>query len=368
MDSGFVKKRLDMALSWLENSGIVRNDGGVYCWYDMENDSYPFIYPEITAYYISTQLYLNQLEKAKVFGEWLVQNGQYKGRDQKAKGGFYWKVFPEKRKSKFVYTFDTGMCINALVELYRKTKNQKFLDSALLAGDWLVEKMQQPNGSFQPCYNLTLKDRYRIDDKWSRHPGIFHSKLSISLLKLYGLTGEGKYKESAVKLCHWAHLQDIFTDKKVYVHALCYGAEGMLYHANYFNDREYLTHAVWLASKIADTQGLDGGVGRWCYLNGCEDQNTEATAQAVRLWIILSHMFPKDEFFVENIESGLNYLFGKQCLKDNPRTKGGMFYAVLEGKLVPHINTCATLFFIQTLQMYLDWKNKKLSRPLRWLV
>jgi len=389
-----IKDRLDLAIDWLNNSGIVNPDGGVYCWYDMEKDEYPFIYPEITAYTVSTFLYLGQLEKAVKSGKWLMNNAQYIGTDKSAEGGFFWKVqHPVYFKSKFLYSFDTGICISGLVELFSKTKERKFLDSAVMAGNWLVNVMQNKDGSFKPFYNLTTKDRYLIDDKWSRKPGPFHSKIAIGLLKLYDITRNEKLRISVKKLCDWTAEQDILTGKTVYLHDLCYATEGLLYTSQKLETQKpqnWEMTSVWYASKIADAQGPDGGIGRWLKDGTVTvDQNTEATAQAVRLWIILSQMYPEDEFFHKNIERGIDYLLSKQNLSGvcedcrpiytcytecpflevvNPKANGGFYYAVVDGKLLPHINTCATLFSIQALQMYVDWKSEKLVEPLKWLV
>ena len=390
-----VRERLGMAVHWMLYSGIqnysCKNsaiNGGFSCWYDIERKEYPFVYAEITGYAIETLLYLHYLkrqdkylEKAVNAADWLITYMQYKGEDPKARGGFLWKRFPDGSLSRFVYSFDTGMCITALVDLFHATKKYKYLDSAISAADWLIDIMQNRDGSFKACYNL--QNRFFEDDegKWSRAAGSHHAKISIGLLKLYNIVEDEKLKMSVNGLCNWVlKLQGrdgkIKTNENsggIYLHAHCYATEGLLYASKEFCNKELEKAGLEGARWLVDAQNSKGGMSRW-YFNDCgfsSDENTEALAQAIRIWLIASSLYPQDDFFHRKIEKALDHLLNLQCLttEDN-KAKGGFYYAIMDKKIIPHINSCATLFSIQTLQMYLHWKARDLlaQRPLDWLV
>lgn len=390
-----VKERRDIALHWMLYSGIQNHshensaiNGGFSCWYDIERKEYPFIYAEITGYAIETLLYLyylkrqdKYLEKAVNAADWLITYMQYEGGDTKARGGFFWKRFPDGSLSKFVYSFDTGMCITALVDLFHATKKYMYLDSAVSAANWLTDVMQNRNGSFKPCYNLENRSIEDSEGKWSRAPGSYHAKISIGLIKLYNTVQDEKLKISVNNLCNWVlRLQErdgkIRTNENsrdIYLHAHCYATEGLLYTSEEFCNKKLEKAGREGARWLVSAQNSKGGISRW-YFNDCgfsSDENTEALAQAIRVWLIVSSLYPQDDFFHQKIEKALDHLADLQCLAtEDSKAKGGFYYAIMDNKLIPHINSCATLFSMQALQMYLDWKAKDLlaHRPLNWLI
>jgi len=385
-----IKTGLNLAVNWLLNSriqdyfGNPEPESGFAGWYDLERKEYPFIYGEITGYGIETLLYLHDKEKKAVYlekavraGNWLIKNMQYDGRDPKAKGAFLWKYFPDGSLDTFVYSFDTGMCVTALVDLFQATGDHKFLDSAIVAAEWLIDVMQNGDGGFEACYDL--QNRSFVEGKWSRNPGSYHAKISIGLLKLYNITQTTKLLRSVNSLCNWVlkfqepdgrfKTNEGFGD--IYMHAHCYATEGLLYASKELGDKKLEETALRGAKWLIKAQNANGGISRWYFQTNefSVDENTEALAQAIRLWL-MTHLLD-GSFFPESVEKGLSRLLSLQCLdtEDN-RAQGGFHYAILDGKLVPHINCWATLFSIQALQMYLDWKAQKLSldNSLAWLI
>jgi len=359
-----------------ENSTI---NGGFGCWYDMERKEYPFVYGEITGYAIKTLLYLynlkrqsKYLEKAVNAADWLITYMQYKGEDPNARGGFLWKRFPDGSLSTLVYSFDTGMCIAALVDLFHTTRKHRYLDSAISAADWLIDVMQNRDGSFKACYNLKNRSFEDYDGKWSRASGSYHAKISIGLLKLYNTVQDEKLKVSVNTLCNWVlkmqgHDGKFKTNENsgdIYLHAHCYAIEGLLYAFKEYGYTRFEKGAFEGAKWLANAQNLKGGISRWYYndYGFSYDENTEALAQAIRIWLIVDSLSHRGNIFYEKTEKALNRLLSMQCLatEDN-RAKGGFYYAIIDHKLVPHVNCCATLFSVQALQMYLDWKTQRFS-------
>jgi len=390
-----VRERLNKAIHWMLNSGIQNHShenqqisGGFNCWYDIERKEYPFIYAEITGYAIETLLNLyyrekkdKYLERAVNAADWLITNMQYDGEDPTARGGFFWKRFPDGSLSRSLFAFDTGMCIIALVDLFYATKKHEYLDSSTSAAKWLVDVMQNENGSFKALYNLEDKSFKDAEEKWSRVPGSYHAKISIGLLKLNYVMEDEKLKKSVNNLCNWVlklqrpdgKIKNNENSEDIYIHAHCYATEGLLYSSQELRNNEFKKAGLEGARWLVNAQNSKGGISRW-HLNGNEfssDENTEALAQTIRIWLIINTLYPQYDFFHPFIEKALDHLLDLQCLdSEDNKTKGGFYYAMMDNKIVPHINSCATFFSIQALQMYLDWKGGDFSSStfLQWLI
>jgi rhamnogalacturonyl hydrolase YesR len=394
MKEDTIKKRIKLAVDWLLNSGIQSASGYFTGWYDMDEGKYPFIYDEMIGYGIETFLFLydqekrsEYLDKATMAADWLIKHMKYRGDDPMAKGAFMWKYdLPDGPWDTNVYAFDTGICLSALVDLFRFTRKQRYLNSAISAADWLVNAMQNEDGSFKACYDP--KSLSFGTGRWSKMPGSYHAKLSIGLLKLHKITGDERLKESMKNLCNWVlKLQDEDgkfktngNSEDVYVHAHCYAAEGLLYAGKELFDRRLRGAGIKAVNWLLSAQKPNGAIARWyerAYFNGglSPDENTEALAQTIRLLLICNN----DEHGTTNhrnplsdkLEKALNRLLTMQHLGTGDKeATGGFYYAILDGELVPHINCCATLFSIQALKMCLDWKSGKFSPDyfLEWLV
>ena len=62
------------------------------------------------------------------------------------------------------YSFDNGICLSALIDIYKETENRNYLETALEIGSWLIDVMQQEDGSFKPLYNWK-EESYPINQK-----------------------------------------------------------------------------------------------------------------------------------------------------------------------------------------------------------
>jgi len=386
-----VQKRLNLAVQWLLNSGIQNSTGAFSGWYDAEKREYPFIYGEMIGYGIQTFLYLYDREKeyeylrrAERAADWLIKNMVYRGNDLLARGAFVWRYYlPNGPLSTLVYAFDNGICMSALVDLFQATYKEKYLNSAISTAEWLLDVMRNSDGSFKACYDFQAKTFG--NGRWSKLPGSYHAKLSIGLLKLYSVTKNEKLVKSVRELCDWVlKLQKedggFKTNKMsndIYVHAHCYAVEGLLYASKMLSEKRFEEAALKGCEWLQKVQKSNGAISRWYY--GQEgpsaDENTEALAQTVRLWL-LSSLNNSNRDLIDNpllnrLQKAVNRLLDMQCLKArDKRANGGFFYAILEGKLVPHINCWSTLFSIQALQMYLDWVAGNFSYEyfLKWLI
>ena len=174
------EEHLTAALNWLCRAQDVVA-GGVSGGYFFKRGWMP-PYPETTGYIIPTLLAAGYHDRALALGQWELEVQLPTGG---VRGGIGLNNYP--------IVFNTGQVILGWTALFRATSEQRFLDAAQRAADWL----------------LTIQDS---DGKWSRHtylnaPRAYHSRVAWPLLSVYALTGEEPYRTAAERFLHWLQTQ-----------------------------------------------------------------------------------------------------------------------------------------------------------------
>tara|TARA_B100001093_G_C26600642_1_gene915699 strand:+ start:459 stop:959 length:501 start_codon:yes stop_codon:yes gene_type:complete len=148
-----VDKIIQDGSTWLLKSGIQNigklNTGAFKAWYNIKNKKYSYLYSEISGYLITHMCFMYEYTNKKVYlnsaiksANWLIECAQ----DQT--GGFKCLFLLDKKikldfKSEQIYSFDNGVIINGLVNLYKITKKKKYLDAATQCGNWIVKQAQK---------------------------------------------------------------------------------------------------------------------------------------------------------------------------------------------------------------------------------
>jgi uncharacterized protein YyaL (SSP411 family) len=226
-----------------------------------------------------------------------------------------------------LYAFDNAVCIVGMARLLRATGDERYLRSAVIAGEWLLG-MQRPDGSFSA---MALRGK-GIED-----PGGFfgdgsciHAKNAIAFLELHAITGREQFREAAARACRYTlTLQDTdgaFWNRpnqlSVFTHAHCYACEGLLYAGHVLGEPGYMAAARRGIRWLADTQRSDGA---WLAnrktprsLRGTLEsiqrpRPSDAAAQAARLFSLMAPGYEQNRL------SALQFLMG--CQKSD-----GAFY------------------------------------------
>lgn len=208
------KKKSLQTIEWIINSGIryqypENNINAFYESYNTHNKRYSFLYCEVTGYAINFLLNFHQREKNNKYLELAQRAGdflvRYQCKQGKATGAIPWTV-EKGREHHHYYSFDTAMCLIGLINLYSTTKEQKYFVSAVLAADWLINFAQNKNGSFKALFDShqNVFDNKLLENAWSGDGGCLHIKHIIGLLKTFKMTGQSKYLTSAKKTLTWA--------------------------------------------------------------------------------------------------------------------------------------------------------------------
>jgi hypothetical protein len=181
-------------------------------------------------------------------------------------------------------------------------------------------------------------------------------------LKLFNVTGDTRFKESAEKVCAWVLNLQIengafsTTESRSYIftHAHCYATEGLLYAYLSLGHKEYLEAIVNSGKWLIQAQNKDGSL--YSFYNRhvlLPNKTTDATAQASRIWTILYHLTGERDY-LHAAQKSARFLAHMQCQeKSDPNAFGGLFYQSREvGKLryiYPILNTWPLIFAVHAL-------------------
>jgi len=183
---------------------------GFYKKYDALNDSFEErLHTVYSASIIYTFLYTHDLEKDEQVlekaSEWadfllMMQNKDERDRNY---GAFHYSFYLENQEKEERFVVGTSaLSIFTLLRLYDLTGEERYLESAKLAGDWLISMQREDD--------VMIPHTRRSGDVW-----VYGTKLSLlyngqvlsSLSKLYQATGEEKYYDTAKKIA------DMFAEK-----------------------------------------------------------------------------------------------------------------------------------------------------------
>jgi hypothetical protein len=134
------------------------------------------------------------LESIPQWGDFLLS---MQSRDEETYGAFhysYYLVSGTKERSFPVGT--TALSIFTLLDLYQRTGDSRYLESAKLGGDWLTT-MQRPDGIM-----YAFKDQ-SSDGKWvygENESLLYNGQVLSALSRLYIVTGEERYYDTAERI------------------------------------------------------------------------------------------------------------------------------------------------------------------------
>jgi hypothetical protein len=301
------------SVKWLLYSGIrIKNGpkkGAVYGWKYLNPSSYPFIYTEITGYAITTYLYIyselgecEALKAAKDSANWLLENMHGSSSFLLPSGEIVTNSFKEKGDlSKLVYSFDNGMVMIGILNLYKVTKDPCLLTCAENMARSLIERFFDGSkliAVLDKRYNALISNNKLASDsngtKWSTISGAYHCKLSLALLYLSILTNNNLYSRISSLLCDFAQklqkpdgriITNPNSENVTYFHPHLYACEGLIYSGiSQYNDRNItagLKGIVWAMNQVNSSTG---GLPR--HTRNKSIEQSDCMAQLLRLLIL----------------------------------------------------------------------------------
>jgi len=363
---------LNLVKNWLLSSGLVitnkkdANYGAVHSFYDKEKNSFSFLYPEITGYFISTLRFLNSIEKnedylnlAKASADWLVNIfDKY--------GGIVMGIENNKPTQTLAFSFDTGICANALMDIHRLTGEQKYLEHSKRLLGWLDEAIEE-DGSTKPYKDLSTNSFTESDEVWYKKKGCLNVKITIPFLRMYLLTNNQKFLATGKKICNsyrsYQNDNGSFSmhsgESIVNLHTQCYALEGLLVAYGVTRNDEYLDSCrkslEWCIQKIDD----DGSIPLW-FNSKYKVIASYPLAQLIRIMAIFDN-FTSEFTFKKYATKIKSFLLELQELDSDSRSNGGFYEelskSIFRWKMRKRINSWGSMFTIQALAWFDSYEN-----------
>lgn len=319
-------------IDWFLNSKIF--NGEAYLEYYSPTKAGP-AYPEITAYAISLSCILYRRKKDHRFLKRAETCANFMKKTSKDGG------VPCLRDN-LLYSFDTGVYVSSLFDLYSLTRKESYLREAERSLEWIYSLWGK-----EP---FAAVDRLPVNKDWYHVSSVHLAKTAIGLLKASKYLEEKRHLDTAFELLsEFSHLQEADgsfrineNSTAVMVHPHCYATEGFLYAHHVCKRQEFLDAAKKSSDWLCKVQNADGSFYRW-YNKKTETERgskeekikaTDATAQATRIWKLLG-------VNQKGIEKAYEYLESR--LKGN----GLRLYTIASER--EYIYSWPTFFYIHSL-------------------
>jgi Beta-L-arabinofuranosidase, GH127 len=175
------RDHLNATMQWLARAQDQYGDGvsNVYFF----RSGWGIGYPETSGYIIATFLAYADYSGDQSFRARAERIAQWEIDIQAASGGVL--SSPDRPETR---VFNTGQVMLGWCAIYSRTNEQKYLNAAIRAGNYLVE-VQEPDGSW-------VKDTYC-------GARTYHARVDWALIRLFNLTGDIRYINAAKKNLQW---------------------------------------------------------------------------------------------------------------------------------------------------------------------
>ena len=246
------------ALAWIEYSQDRLGSGGVACY---EFGGWTSGYPEVTGYIIPTFWDAARLLERPALGDRALRMADWELRLQHDEGGFP-SLYEADRRPPVV--FNTGQVIRGLVRTYEETRDERYLDAARRAADWMVRN-QEDDGSWGKANYRGLK---RVYDTYA----------AAALARLWIVTGDERYARAAAANCEFAigHQRangwfDLCDNDRRFLgapstHTICYTVDGLLEIGAILNEDAFRTAGRSTAARLKELVDASG------FLDGAYDE------------------------------------------------------------------------------------------------
>ena len=379
-----VNENVSLALNWLTKSGIQNKNknksvefGAFNAWYDCHNKKYSYMYSEITGYLITSMVYhykitknLFYLTSAKNAADWLIKNAQDNN------GGFKCLFLINKKlnygkKKNYIYSFDNGVIINGLVNLYNETKIQKYLKAAEKSANFLSLNFIKKNNEISPVYDVKEKKFINNSKEWSLVPGSYHTKIAMGYLNLYKATRKKIYLESGKKILK-VYLKKqkksgefISTKHNTNLHPHCYSLEGYWSCGEFLKNKKFNSVSLKGIKWVLKNINADGFPPRLKFKNKFNYfERIDILSQTLRLIVLHQEKLKLNKLDKEKINKLIKNIMNNQKLNSkNPKIKGGFIWGrKSNGEKTSDVNTWVTAFAAQSLSILEDSKSNKILK------
>jgi uncharacterized protein YyaL (SSP411 family) len=208
---------LTAAVEWLARAQDVCGGDGVSSVFSLKT-GWGVAYPETSGYILATYFAYADYSGDKTYIDRAIQIGDWEIAIQAPNGGVYSST--DLRQTR---VFNTGQVILGWCTLYERTGEDKYLQAAKRAGDYLLNEQETEDGTWR-------KDTYC-------GARTYHARVDWSLLRLAQLAGDQRYAVVALKNLQWVMKQQKengwfaqcgFNNDQPIMHVIVYTLRGLL--------------------------------------------------------------------------------------------------------------------------------------------
>ena len=354
--------------NWLLNSGLCvfqKNDpqyGGVHSFYDIKEQKFGFLYPEITGYYISTMRFLysdekkeQYLEHAKASADWLIKI-------YKKYGTIVQGISSEPSQQNYAYSFDISICAKGLLDYYMMSNDELYLSHAKEILEPVIGGALEQDGTILPFRNLDSEKFQQSYDVWYRQKGCLHIKNAMTFCQLYKILNEKIFLEYAEKICNvfsiYQNNDGSFllheNQKTINLHTMCYALEGLLFSFSVNKNENYLKSCIaavnWCKEKLQD----DGSIELW-FNSKHRSKASYPTAQLLRIVLLLDKLSQNrqyEDLAKKLYDHLLSYQISNPHLEQNGALLEENYRTILGWKMRQKLNSWGSMFALQALYWY----------------
>ena len=220
------EEHMAKAIRWICRAQDVTGSGGVSeSWSVKTGWAEP--YPETTGYLIPTMLfYAHKMSDFSCIDR-AIQMGEFELSIQNKDGSF-----PSSYGTGSIpLVFDTGQVLSGLIALYHETHENKWLNAAVHAADWIISKQEQ-DGSW-------------VKGSHKKIPHTYYTRVAWQLFEMSAFTGNDRYHKAAEWHIRWVLSQREDNDWINHMgfsfgvdpltHTMAYTYEGLLESSHYVN-------------------------------------------------------------------------------------------------------------------------------------
>jgi hypothetical protein len=273
------------------------------------------------------------LEGIPEWGDFLLS---MQSKEEETYGAFHYSYYPPSGTKQGSFPVGTtALSIFTLLDLYERTGNSTYLESAKLGGDWLTT-MQGPDGIMYPSYQYS----YSGTEKESL---LYNGQVLSALSRLYIITGATRYYDAAERIAQhfsarvenegcflgddyrWKNpissawvamaLLDFYKiDKEDYYKDIILKCSGELLKRQAKDINHPLYHGSWYRAYSTSGNGWLAEVMmemyRFCQeqnVDGC-DKYKEAIIRVIR-WVIQNTYSEENTFFIKEPQKAIGGIF-----------------------------------------------------------
>lgn len=273
---------LDEAASWLRRAQAATPDDGVAGGYSFE-DGWIASYPETTGYIIPTLLTYAERSGRREYEESALAMAAWELSVQRPDGGFPGH-FVDRQHPPVV--FNTGQVIFGLLAAWERAKDQRYVDAARRAAQWLIG-VQDDDGAWR-----------RFDYRNTVH--VYNTRTAWALVELGLATGDDRCVTAGQRNLDWALAQQTSNGwfrhcafgpgEDPFLHTIAYTTQGLLEAGLRLGRTDYVAAATRCCRAVlaaTDETGFIGGTfdAEWrpTARYSCLTGNAQIAAQWFRL-------------------------------------------------------------------------------------